>query len=190
MKVALLGGAFNPPHLGHILIAQQVLDYGDVDELWFLPNFGQAYLGGKTPFKNTASVTDRLAMVKMIDVAHTRVSTIEIDNQLDGQTKNLLPFLPNENSYSFVIGSDWLPSFHMWNGWQDLIKFMSFIVFPRNGFPTEPMYPNMKILTHEDLVLSNISSTKIRSRVKNGLSIDEFVPQGVGEYIKEHKLYL
>jgi nicotinate-nucleotide adenylyltransferase len=190
MKIALLGGAYNPPHLGHILIARQVLDYAGVDELWFLPNYGQQYLGGKAPFKSTASVEDRLAMASLIRMEKTKVSTIEIDNQLDGQTINLLPHLSKENTYSFVIGSDWLPSFHMWNGWQELIKFMSFIVFPRNGFPTEPIYPNMQILTHADLVLSNISSTKIRNRVKAGLPIIELVPSGVGEYIDKHKLYL
>jgi nicotinate-nucleotide adenylyltransferase len=190
MNIALLGGAFNPPHFGHILIAQQVLDFGGVDELWFLPNWGQQYLGGDAPFKVTASVEDRLTMARMLSVPRTSVSTIEIDNKLDGQTIHLLPHLPKEHTYSFVIGSDWLASFHMWRGWEELLKFMSFIVFPRNGFPTEPLYPNMRILTHQDLVLSNISSTKIRNRMRNGLSIDAFVPTGVANYVKEHKLYL
>jgi nicotinate-nucleotide adenylyltransferase len=190
MQIALFGGSFNPPHIGHTLIARQVLDYCGVDELWFLPNFGQAYMGGVRPFKNVASVDDRLSMAKLIRMDKTRVSSIEIDHQLDGQTIHLLPHLPSQHSYSFVMGSDWLPSFHMWNGWQDLIKRMDFIVFPRNGFPTEPLYPNMRVLTHDNLVLSNISSTKIRNRVAAGLSVEDFVPPGISEYIREHKLYL
>lgn len=189
MKIGLLGGAFNPPHLGHTLIAQQVLDYGGVDQVWFLPNWGQQYLGGNASFKNTASAEDRLAMTRMIHIPKTNVSTIEIDNRLDGQTIHLLPFLPSKHEYSFVIGSDWLPSFHMWSGWEELLKYMSFLVFPRNGFPTEPLYPNMRILTHQDLVLSNISSTKIRNRIHAGLSVEAFVSPGVAEYIISRNLY-
>lgn len=190
MKIALLGGAFNPPHIGHILIAQQVLDYAGVDEFWFLPNFGQAYLGGKTAFKTTVSVEDRLAMVRMITVPKTKVSTIEIDHQLDGQTIHLIPHLPPEHQYAFVIGSDWLPSFHLWSGYQELLRFMSFIVFPRLGYSSEPLYPNMTVLHHEQLVLSNISSTKVRARVKAGFTIDKFVPAGVSDYIHDHQLYM
>ena len=60
MKIALLGGAFNPPHLGHVMIARQVLDFTDTDEVWFLPNYGQI------PPKPVAPVADRLAMANLI----------------------------------------------------------------------------------------------------------------------------
>jgi nicotinate-nucleotide adenylyltransferase len=184
MNIALLGGAFNPPHLGHVLIARQVLDFGGVDEVWFLPNFGQSFE------KPVAPVSDRLAMTRLIHMPKTKVSTLEIDNKLDGKTINLLPFLPKEHHFIFVIGSDQLPVFHLWGEWQRLLQEMPFLVFPRYGYPSEPMYPNMVTLSHEDIIVSNISSTKIRSRVKQGLSIDEFVPAGISEYINNHALYL
>jgi nicotinate-nucleotide adenylyltransferase len=122
-------------------------------------------------------------------MAKTKVSTIEIDNKLNGQTINLLPFLPPGNAYVFVIGSDQLPVFHLWGKWKELLEKMPFLVFPRYGFPTEPVYPNMTLLHSDLLVVSNISSTKIRERVSLGLPIDEFVPKGVGEYIDKHNLY-
>jgi nicotinate-nucleotide adenylyltransferase len=100
MKIALLGGSFNPPHLGHVLIARQVLDFGGVDEVWFLPNWGQSFE------KPVASPEDRLAMTQCIVMQKTKVSTIEIDHKLDGKTINLLPYLPPDNSYVFIIGSD------------------------------------------------------------------------------------
>jgi nicotinate-nucleotide adenylyltransferase len=184
MKIALLGGAFNPPHLGHILIARQVIDHAKVDELWFLPNFGQSFE------KPVAPVADRLAMTKLIVMPQTRVSTLEIDYKLNGQTINLLPHLTSEHQFVFVIGSDQLPVFHLWGRWEELLNKIPFLVFPRYGYPSEPIYPNMTTLSHEDLIVSNISSTKIRNRVQSGLSIAEFVPPGVGEYIKEHNLYL
>jgi nicotinate-nucleotide adenylyltransferase len=184
MKIALLGGSFNPPHIGHMLIARQVLDFGGVDEVWFLPNWGQSFE------KPVAKAEDRLAMTQCLHMPKTKVSTIEIDNKLNGQTITLLPFLPPGNSYTFVIGSDQLPVFHLWGKWKELLEKIPFLIFPRYGFPTEPVYPNMTVLHHDQLIVSNISSTKIRARVSLGLDIKEFVPQGVGEYITKHKLYL
>lgn len=103
MRIALLGGAFNPPHNGHVAIARQILDFGLADELWFLPSFGQS------PPKEVAPPTDRLAMTRLLNVPNTKVSTIEIDNKLDGETIHLLPFLPKEHTFSFIIGADQLP---------------------------------------------------------------------------------
>lgn len=184
MRVALLGGSFNPPHNGHISIARQVLDFGYVDEAWFLPNYGQI------PPKDVVSVSDRLAMTKLLDVPKTRVSTIEIDNKLDGETIHLLPFLRKDHTYSFVIGSDQLAGFTKWLDWQKLIKSMQFLVFPREGFPNEPLYQGMKVIDDKQLVTTDISSTRIRDCVKNGLPIDPFVPSAVAQYIYDHKLYL
>ena len=184
MKIGLLGGKFNPPHLGHILIAQQVLDFGGFDEVWFVPNYGQSF------HEPVAPVEDRLAMTKLIKMYKTVVSTLEIDNELDGKTIHLLPFLPKGNKYTFIIGSDQLATFHRWGEYKTLVKQMPFLIFPRYGYPSEPIYENMSVLGHKALIASNISSTKVRERVKMGLSIDQFVPDGVAEYIEKHKLYI
>jgi nicotinate-nucleotide adenylyltransferase len=183
MKIALLGGAFNPPHNGHMQIAQQVLDFMPVEEVWFVPNYSQS------PPKPVAPVADRLAMTNLISVPHTKVSTIEIDHTLDGQTIHLLPYLPKEHEFVFVIGSDQLSAFHMWGQYEELLAAIPFYVFPRYGYPNEPLYKNMTVVHHDNLIASNISSTKIRGRVAAGLPIDHFVPQGVASYIKDHGLY-
>lgn len=184
MKIGLLGGTFNPPHIGHILIAQQVLDFTDADEVWFLPNYGQ-----HPPKRDVASVEDRLTMVKMISLPHARVSTLEIDRRLDGNTINLLPVLPKEHQFLFIIGSDWLPRFREWGNYKELLEKLPFLVFPRYGYPVKPLYTNMTVVSHPSLVTFDISCTKIRERVKRRLSIDSFVPKGVAEYIKEKGLY-
>jgi len=184
MKIGLLGGKFNPPHLGHMLIAEQVLDFAGFDEVWFVPNYGQSF------HEPVAPVKDRLAMTNHIQLSKTKVSTLEIDNKLDGKTIHLLPFLPKENKYTFIIGSDQLATFHQWGDYKTLIKQIPFLVFPRYGYPSEPLYENMTVLGHKSLIASNISSTKIRDRIQMGLSIDAFVPQGVEEYIQLHNLYL
>ncbi len=183
MRIALLGGAFNPPHIGHLMIAQQVLDFTQTDEVWFLPNYSQ------TPPKPVESFEDRLAMTRLLTLARTRVSTIEIDHALDGETVNILSHLPKEHEFSFVIGSDQLPTFHLWKDWEKLLHAMPFFVFPRYGYPNEPLHDGMKIIADEALIGSNISSTKIRERIARGLPIDQFVSQSVAAYIAQHQLY-
>jgi len=183
MNIVLLGGAFNPPHNGHLMVAQQVLDFTDADEVWFLPNYGQV------PVKSVATVEDRLAMTKLLRLPKTCVSTIEINNKLDGETVHLLPFLPKEHTFSFIIGSDQLSGFTAWLDWEKLLASMRFWVFPRPGCPAEPLYENMSVLNHNSLISSDISSTKIRERVKQGLPIDQFVPKEISAYIQEHALY-
>jgi len=190
MKIGLFGGTFDPPHIGHILIAQQVLDFANtqqeekIGEVWFVPNYLTSFQKPTTP------VSDRLNMIKLINCPKTNVCTLEIDHKLDGKTIHLLPYLPSENEYVFVIGSDQLATFHLWGDWKELLKKIPFLVFPRYGYPNEPLYENMNVISDESLIATNISSTKIRERVKRGLSVEGFVPRGVGEYIKDHRLYI
>jgi len=184
MRVGILGGVFNPPHLGHLMIARQVLDFTDIEEIWFLPNYGQ-----HPPKPHVAPVADRLAMTKFLEGPKMNLSTIEIDRKLDGNTINLLPHLPPPHTYTFIMGSDWLPGFTVWGNWELLLKKIPFLVFPRCGYANTPLYPNMTLLDTPTLMTTNISSTKIRERIKRGLPIDQFVTREIAAYIHNHKLY-
>ncbi len=184
MHIGLFGGVFNPPHIGHLMIARQVLDYTDIDEVWFVPNYGQS-----PPKEGVAPVVDRLAMTKLLALEKTKVSTIEIDNTLKGNTIDLLPLLPKEHRYTFIMGSDWLPGFTRWARWKELLDRMPFLVFPRSDNPSGPLYKNMTLLSHPNLITSNISSTKVRARIAAELQIDEFVPKEVAKYIVKQSLY-
>lgn len=167
-----------------MFIARQVLDFTDTDEVWFLPNWGQSFE------KPAASPVHRLAMTRLIALDRTRVSTLEMDHQLNGQTIGLLPFLPKDNSYRFIIGADQLPSFHKWGSYRRLLERLPFLVFPRLGYINTPLYQNMTLLAHPLLMASDISSTKIRQRVNQGLPVDVFVSGPVHKYIVKHGLYL
>ncbi len=189
MKIALLVGAFNPPHIGHIWIAQQVLDFTDVDEVWLVPNFGHKYYG-INPHKKTAPAADRLAMTRYLESPRIKVSTLEVDHETTGQTIELLPLLPKDHEFSFIIGSDQLPRFTEWHGYQELLAAMRFLVFPRLGHPVDPLQSGMQIVDHtEFLVTTDISSTKIRERVFSNLPIGDFVDPRVEQYIYDHGLY-
>ena len=184
MNIALLGSACNPPHLGHVWIARQVLDYEGVDEVWMLPTYHHNF------DKAMIEVDHRVAMAKMLETEKIKVSMIEIENKLDGQTINILPFLPKGNTYQFIIGSDQLPLFHKWGEYKKLVQQMKFLVFPRYGHPIEPLYENMSVMKHKDLVTSSISSTVVRNRIEAGRSIVDFVPSSIASYIHTHNLYL
>lgn len=187
MNIGLLGGTFNPPHLGHLLIARQVLDYTDCDAVWFVPGYKHTF------HKPAVAAEHRIEMLRLllvdVQIEKVFINTVEIDHQLDGHTINLLPLLPNDHQYRFIIGSDQLPTFHFWGEWQSLLRQLPFLVFPRYGYPNEPLYPGMSMVNDEHLVVSNISSTKIRDRVKRGLSIDLFTSLSVEGYINKHSFY-
>lgn len=183
MKIALLGGAFNPPHIGHSIIASQVLDFTDAEQVWFLPSWKHSF------HKPMASAEARLAMTRLVVTRGMSVSTIEIDRKLSGQTIELVRHLPQQHDYVFVIGSDQLPTFHLWGRWRELLDQMPFWVFPRYGYPLEPVHKNMTIITNELLICTDISSTKIRKRVLRGLGVGMFVHPQVEKYIMKNSLY-
>ena len=188
MHIGILGAAFNPPHLGHLIMAQQAVDFARLDEVWFMPTFRHTFV------KHTETPEHRIAMCRLLTRGHSRfkVSTLEIDQRLDGNTINLVPLLkqkyPDDN-FTFIIGSDNLPTFHKWGNWRQLLKQFPFLVVPRACYADAPLYENMRVLEHPLLVVTNISSTGIRERIKTGLPIDTLVTPEVKEYIETHKLY-
>lgn len=184
MKVGIFGGVFNPPHLGHLMIAQQILDFTNIDEVWFLPNYGQM-----PPKPGVAAAHHRVAMTKLLTLPRSKVSTLEIDHKLNGDTINLLPYLPKNNTYTFIMGADQLQHFHLWGQWETLLVQMPFLIFPRIGHANSLLRHHMKMLAHPLLIISDISSTKIRERVAAGLEIDTFIVDDVAEYIKRNRLY-
>jgi len=187
MIIGLFGGTFDPPHVGHLHIAQQILDFTECDEVWFVPTNKQ------NPPKPAQPPERRLAMVEHMvresNNAKFRVCPLEIEHDLDGKTIHLLPFLPEEHTYNFIIGSDQLPSFHLWSEWQTLLAKIPFLVFPRLGYPNEPLYPNMRMVNDSNLIVTNVSATKIRARVKRSLPVAPFVVKQVEEYIDKNGLY-
>jgi len=191
MKIGILGGSFDPPHLGHLLAVQQILAFTDIEHVWFMPAFAHTFA------KRLHGVADRLAMTRLLkgssSGAHTSVSTIEIDHELDGNTIDLVPLLRTyhpESLFTFIIGSDQLADFPKWGEWERLLKELTFLVVPRGGFPAKPLHEGMTVLEHEHLAISNISSSMIRDRVAQGMPIEYLVPEKVEKYIREHGLYV
>jgi nicotinate-nucleotide adenylyltransferase len=193
MNITLFGGSFNPPHLGHLIVIHQASELiPDMDQLWVLPAYRHTFQ------KNLAPAQHRLEMCqRLVDEANkfssgVKLSRLEVDNKLSGETYEAVRLLKKESpkhSFSFLMGSDQLKSFKKWGNWTKLLEQMPFFVYPRAGYKNRIGFPNMTLLHSATQVVTNISSTLIRERIKKALPISHLLPDQVLKYSRIHKLY-
>lgn len=190
MRIVLFGGAFDPPHLGHQQIAASLLQSNLADEVWFVPVKIHSFV------KNMTSPEHRLAMLKLIQLPKTRIELYELDQTETNYTFNTLDGLAakySEHQFSWVIGSDNLAKFHLWGDktgrdFQELLAAYPFYVYPRHGFPFQPIYRGMTPLPNLPEVA--VSSTQVRQFIATGRSLAGFVSPVVANYIQAQGLYL
>lgn len=201
MNILLFGGSFNPPHLGHEIVIRQAFELiPTIDELWLLPTYNHAF------GKDLAPAPHRLAMCHLLKNSLGRqfadivkVCPIEIDYQTNGSTYHTLQLLKRENepsnyrtiekTFSFLMGSDQLPTFDKWEHYQQLLEQMPFYIYPRGSHRYHVTYQNMTLLESPTQIITNISSTLVRDRLKNHLPVDHIIPTNIAEYITNHGLY-
>ena len=189
MNITLFGGSFNPPHIGHQLVMTQTFELiPHLKEIWLLPDYQHSFPSktSLTPFKH------RLAMTKMLENHKIKTQTCVIDQKMTGNTIEHITFLKKkypQHQFSFLMGSDNLATFTQWPQWQQLLKTMPFYIYPRVGFPLKSLKKNMHPLEHPLQIITNISSTMVRNRLKTNLTIKHLVPSKVAQYIKTHQLY-
>jgi nicotinate-nucleotide adenylyltransferase len=203
MKIAILGGAFDPVHVGHYLVAQQVKEVLQMDEVWLMVCYSY-FPEFPTKFKRITSYEQRYAMAKMMESDAIKVSDFEEKYNKPSRTIDTLRLLkkhyPNDTFY-WIIGSDALPTFHLWNDWQKIVSEFNLVVFPRDtDFKTleERVKTSFKLteipknitVVEGNLIVSTIASTHIRNRVRAHLPIERFVDDVVRLYIHDKKLYI
>ncbi|MBI2611597.1 nicotinate (nicotinamide) nucleotide adenylyltransferase [Candidatus Gottesmanbacteria bacterium] len=185
MHIAIIGGRFDPPHIWHFWTAQQVLEnVKDIDEVWLMPDYANAL----KPI--IASPDDRLEMLKYLETGRIKISTVGLSRASVTYTVEVVKELKQriENTYYWIIGSDALAEFSRWREYQKLSSMVKFLVFPRKDYPIRILPPGFKKV-EDNLLLSNISSSIVRERLKNGLTIDGLVFPEVRQYIKKNNLY-
>ncbi len=187
MRIAILGGRFDPPHWGHFWVARQVLEKGKgIDQVWLMPVYTH-------PWKaSLASPFDRLNMLSFLTAAGIAVSDIEIQRGGISYTIETIRHLKEnypEHQFCWVVGSDALADFAKWRQAQKLATLLPFLVFPRSGYPIKILPFGMKRIEGEDIIQTNLSSSYIRQRLKAGLSIFGLVPEKVEDYIQKKNLY-
>lgn len=206
MNIAILGGSFDPPHNGHVILANEILKKFSFqpqgltpkyfDQALLVPCFAHAF------GKKLSSPQSRLAMTKLLEADNIKVSEIEVQKGGISYSIETLHDLkkqfPNDHLY-WVIGSDQLSEFSTWEGWKEIIKDFGLIVAQRGNEKNfkQNVENSLQELKSENTLLllspndiPNISSTEIREKVKKGESIHNLVPKTVEEYIKKNKLYV
>lgn len=180
--VAILGGTFDPVHLGHLHIATEILKLRAAESVLFAPS-------GNHHFKQNSILLpfeQRYALVEKAIMCNSNFAITDADKSGSGYTADLMKkmfYLHPEVNFTFIIGSDNLLNLHKWYNYPYLQQYVSFIILPRPGYPLLPQVINQLKATVLDIPLCPISATDIRRRIFNGESIKGMVPADLEEDI-------
>ncbi len=200
MKVLVFGGTFNPPHLGHQLMVEQVLskslpDGSTVDQVWILPvgkhSFAKQFVDQKHRLAMLELMIESLVAKNPALVGKIFLETYELGRAEESQTFNTLEALSakhQDRNFSFLIGSDNLAKFQLWHHYETMLSKYPFYVYPRLGFPLQPILQGMIALT--DFPQMAVSSTKVRQALAQKSSLKGLLDDKVITYIKANKLFI
>lgn len=199
IRKGIIGGTFNPIHIGHINIAYEAIYNLSLDKVVFMPN-------GNPPHKNNAEVADgkyRLDMIKLAieEEEMFEISAYEINKCGVSYTYETLKYLKDkepETQWFFISGVDCLMDLHKWNSPDEILKNCNLVVFSRSGYSKEEIFNQKKRIEQKykksiiylDIPLIEISSTAIRNKVEKKQEFSYLVGNKVSCYIKKNKLYL
>lgn len=190
-KVGLFFGSFNPIHIGHLVIAEYMVEFTPLEQIWFV-------VSPRNPLKKKETLlneTHRIRMVRLAIEYDTRfkASSIEFDLPRPSYTINTLAHL-NEKypkiDFSIILGLDNVATLPKWKNYEALLKNCKLYVYPRVYSEAEPP----SLLKHPSIVpteapIVELSSTFIRKAISEGKTIKHMVPPQVGDYIKEMHFY-
>lgn len=182
-KIGLFGGTFDPPHLGHMIMADEVKDALALDEIWFIPTY-------IPPHKNNIAISAQ-HRINMLELAVDsrqgfKINPIEIERESTSYTIDTVKLLKQQYpdvQFYFIIGADMVEYLPKWHKIEELKKLITFVGISREGFEL-----NDDVIVVESPKI-DISSTMIREKIKHNKSFFYYVNSKVYKYIKEHQLY-
>ncbi len=191
MKIGLYFGTFNPIHIGHLVIANHIAEYSDLDQVWFI-------VTPHSPFKNKSSLLDNHHRYQMVDRAvedypTLRASDIEFNLPQPNYTINTLIYLEEkypEHEYSLIMGEDNLKGFHKWKNYELILENHHIYVYPRRSSSSiEPQFISNEKVHIVNAPIMEISSTFIRNSIQEGKNIRPLLPEHVWAYLDEMNFY-
>ena len=185
MRIGLLGGSFDPPHVGHLLTASDAVEALGLDRLVLVPAANQPLKRGQH-----AEAMHRLAMVRLLAGADPRMVVDPIETDRGGLSYTVDTLAAYAARYPdaerfFLVGADVVESFPRWREPRRIQALATVAVLERGG-DAVPLHEGMVAVATRRI---DISSTEIRARVRAGLPIRGFVTDAVAEYIVAHRLY-
>ena len=190
LKVGLYFGSYNPIHIGHLAIANYIVEYNDIEQLWFV-------ISPQNPHKKKENLLADYHRLELVERAFEgddrfRASNIEFNLPKPSYTVDTLAYLHERYpDYSFVIlmGSDNLENFHKWKNYDVILENYGIIVYPRPGFDKSKIQNHKNITIAEGAPLMEISSSFIRDAINAGKDIRHFMPQKAWKYLDEMNFY-
>lgn len=196
IKVGIMGGTFDPIHIGHLILAMEAINYKNLDEVWFIPT-------GNPNFKQDKNVTDkkkRFEMVKIATQDNKKFNVCDYEINKNGVTYSweTMKYLRENYDYDFyfIMGEDSLMSVETWENAEDFLKNTKILACIRRQEEMSKLDIKIDDLKSKGYFVEkiptsfiDISSTKIREKVQTNQDFRYFVPNQVFEYIVRNKLY-
>ncbi|MBK7808212.1 MAG: nicotinate-nucleotide adenylyltransferase [Saprospiraceae bacterium] len=189
MKIGLFFGSFNPVHVGHMIIANHMVQYSDLDQIWMV-------VSPHNPLKNKASLAkdnDRYHLVQLAIGNNTKIkaSNVEFSMPLPSYTIDTLTFLNEKypkHIFALIMGGDNLENIDKWKNYQQILDNYDIYLYKRTGHNPDKFsdYPRVKKM---DVPLLDISATFIRQALHEGKSVQYLVPDAVHDYLENSVMY-
>ncbi|MGB9596470.1 MAG: nicotinate-nucleotide adenylyltransferase [Candidatus Poribacteria bacterium] len=192
MKLVVMGGTFNPPHIAHLICAEEVYELFKFDKALFIPC-------ARPPHKNNSEIIDvhhryNMTILATQDNQHFEVSRVELDRLGRSYTietvKELKKLYGNDTEIYWIVGADAILEMPSWKNIDELLEICNFIGINRPGYDIK--HASEKILNkiqRVDVINIDISSSNIRKRIHERKSIKYLVPSAVEDYIYKNGLY-
>ena len=197
-KIGIMGGTFNPIHIGHLILAEMAYEQFGLDKVIFMPN-------SQPPHKLDEEIEEDICRVAMVELAiqdnpHFALSLFEINRQGINYTANTLTELAKEypdTVFYFILGGDSIANIEKWRNPATIMKLCHLVACIRDDVDEEELEKQIQYLNEKyetevyklDIPMMDISSTLVRERKANGESIKYLVPDSVVHYIEKHNLY-
>lgn len=198
-KTGIMGGTFNPIHIGHLLLAENAKEAFGLDEILFLPS-GLPYMKSGTEI---ADKWMRLEMTRLAiaDNASFALSSAEVEREGNSYTCETLELLRKEEpetEFFFIVGADSLFAMESWKNPETIFRDCTILAAVRDGKDDDDLKEQIARLSEKygarigmiGMKEISFSSTDIRERIRKGRSIRYMVPDQVAEYIKKYRLYM
>jgi nicotinate-nucleotide adenylyltransferase len=195
MHIGILGGTFDPPHIGHLVIGDQALNALGLDEVWFTP------VGQPTHKRSVSAASHRVAMTRLAIATHPRFRVCERDVERPGPhySLTLMHLLRAEHpahTWTFIIGEDSLADLPDWHQPAALFELTQLAIAKRPGSAPDltairAVVPDIDArIQWIDAPLMDLSSTDLRARMRVGASVRYLIPRAVAEYASANGLFL
>ena len=187
MKIGILGGTFNPIHIGHLILAEEAREKLGLDQIIFVPT----YLPPHKDNSDIAAAAARFAMIKSAIKGNKNFSVSDVEIKRNGRSYTIDTIrefklkYPKDDLY-FIIGSDLLKYLNEWKDVGEVIKMVKFIVATRPGYPLEKIPSYIKTVPIRAV---DVSGFEVRECIRENKSYRYLVPEAVFDYISRKGLY-